>query len=279
MVDVCSRCGKSVSRNKRSRPEIVCRDCRALDGPPKSRPQTGKVKVVRVVACRWCRNLFRAVSPRAVHCSDKCRSASSYAARQKPADVHADCSGDCDNKKHVPCAGGCGNGVWLGSSGSAASPTCRKCRAADTVAAGGVYMDGQWRYQRTCQVCATEFLGQNRRAKFCSKECFANARRVHATPRQRDYVKTLARRARKKAVYVEDVVPAVVFERDNWTCYLCDQPVDKSLSGRHQMGPTVDHVVPISLGGPHSYANVRLAHFSCNSRKSDHYTGQIPLPI
>jgi 5-methylcytosine-specific restriction endonuclease McrA len=29
----------------------------------------------------------------------------------------------------------------------------------------------------------------------------------------------------------------------------------------------VDHIVPISKGGPHSYLNVQLAHAKCNRTK------------
>ena len=47
------------------------------------------------------------------------------------------------------------------------------------------------------------------------------------------------------------------------------------------MAPTIDHIVPISLGGEHSYANCQAVHFMCNSKKSgtpiaDH-TGQMAL--
>lgn len=31
--------------------------------------------------------------------------------------------------------------------------------------------------------------------------------------------------------------------------------------------PTLDHVIPLAKGGEHSRANVRCAHFICNSRR------------
>jgi 5-methylcytosine-specific restriction endonuclease McrA len=46
--------------------------------------------------------------------------------------------------------------------------------------------------------------------------------------------------------------------RDHGICYLC---------GREAQSPTMDHVIPVSLGGPHTRVNVRLACRSCNSRK------------
>ena len=33
--------------------------------------------------------------------------------------------------------------------------------------------------------------------------------------------------------------------------------------------PSIDHIIPVSRGGLHSWDNVRLAHFLCNAVKSD----------
>lgn len=51
-----------------------------------------------------------------------------------------------------------------------------------------------------------------------------------------------------------------VFERDGWRCGLCGghvEPEDASL----------DHVVPLSKGGEHSYANTQCTHWKCNNTK------------
>jgi 5-methylcytosine-specific restriction endonuclease McrA len=74
------------------------------------------------------------------------------------------------------------------------------------------------------------------------------------------YKNTLARRARRAGVAVERVDPIAVFERDGWKCGICLRPVVKEEA-------SVDHIVPIARGGEHSYANVQLAHLSCNKRK------------
>ena len=58
-------------------------------------------------------------------------------------------------------------------------------------------------------------------------------------------------------------------ERDNWTCYICEEVVNTNLPRTSRMGGTVDHVVPISRGGDDSLENLRLAHWICNIRKSD----------
>jgi 5-methylcytosine-specific restriction endonuclease McrA len=64
--------------------------------------------------------------------------------------------------------------------------------------------------------------------------------------------------------------------RDGWGCYICGGtcdpsdflPIDGTSSTRRGPAyPTLDHVVPISAGGEHSEANVRLACSKCNSSK------------
>ena len=60
-----------------------------------------------------------------------------------------------------------------------------------------------------------------------------------------------------------------IFERDNWTCHICGQLVDRALSGRSPMGATIDHLVPLYEGGQHSRANVALAHNSCNAKRGN----------
>ncbi|MFE5332940.1 HNH endonuclease [Embleya sp. NPDC056575] len=75
------------------------------------------------------------------------------------------------------------------------------------------------------------------------------------------------RRARERAAFVEAVVPLVVFERDEWACHICGDPVDRLLSYPDPRCATVDHVIPLSKGGLHAYANCRTAHMLCNSIK------------
>lgn len=69
------------------------------------------------------------------------------------------------------------------------------------------------------------------------------------------------RRARKNEVFVEVIDPLVVFDRDGGICGICLKPVDRKSPWE------VDHIVPISKGGAHSYANVQLSHRRCNRKK------------
>jgi len=60
-----------------------------------------------------------------------------------------------------------------------------------------------------------------------------------------------------------------VFERDNWICYLCGDPVDRYGYANDPAAPAVDHVVPLAGGGAHEPSNWRTAHSYCNNFKSD----------
>lgn len=69
-----------------------------------------------------------------------------------------------------------------------------------------------------------------------------------------------ARQARLLGQFVERVYRSVVFKRDKGICGICHKPVDPS--DWH-----LDHIIPISRGGEHSYANVQVTHPFCNVSK------------
>lgn len=78
-----------------------------------------------------------------------------------------------------------------------------------------------------------------------------------------------ARRARKKGVTVEPVSIARVAERDGFMCGICETRVDMHLAYPDPFSQSLDHVLPLSKGGEHSYANTQLAHLRCNVSKGN----------
>ncbi len=78
------------------------------------------------------------------------------------------------------------------------------------------------------------------------------------------------RRARLAGVPAERFTLAEVAERDGWCCGVCGRKVDPKAKGR--LGKSLDHIVPLALGGPHTMANAQLAHVGCNSAKGDRAT-------
>jgi len=68
-------------------------------------------------------------------------------------------------------------------------------------------------------------------------------------------------------------VPSVaeLVNRDGPNCSICGDPVDMTLRARVDgyMGPSIDHILPRSLGGSDEPENLALAHLSCNMQKSN----------
>jgi|ERR1051326_2649289 5-methylcytosine-specific restriction endonuclease McrA len=81
------------------------------------------------------------------------------------------------------------------------------------------------------------------------------------------------RMAMEKAAWDEDVDIAVLYARDGGICQLCLETVDYELRGRHPMQKSIDHIIPISRGGRHGYANTQLAHLECNIKKGNRMPG------
>lgn len=88
-------------------------------------------------------------------------------------------------------------------------------------------------------------------------------------------------RALKRKAMVERFLHVEIFERDGWLCQLCGLPIDRDAAWPHPMSVSLDHIVPLSLGGAHSRANTQCAHISCNIGKSNRYDGyqQIALEV
>ena len=157
----------------------------------------------------------------------------------------------------------------------------------------------------TCSVCRESFAAGKTTIKFCSSRCsnknldlnnpircseadcdrgvrgkglcamhwrrLARAEGREANPawddnRRAHYHK---RRAQKLGTQVEDLRPIDIFERDIWLCGLCVTPVDPESAWPDPMSPSLDHILPLSKGGTHTYENVQLAHLTCNVSKGN----------
>lgn len=115
-----------------------------------------------------------------------------------------------------------------------------------------------------CPVCGE----LTTRKVYCSKECARKAGNAQQEARRRAKV--------KDALIDKDITLKRLYERDHGTCYLCGEKCDwedkEERDGTIICGdryPSVEHVIPLSKGGEHSWENVRLAHRICNTRKRD----------
>lgn len=123
----------------------------------------------------------------------------------------------------------------------------------------------------SCAECGNQVQTSYRdqRKKFCSDVCSGrNHRRIRRK----------MERARLREVQVERVDPIKVFDRDGWRCQICGTKTQKAKRGKvHPRAPELDHIVPLSVGGEHSYRNTQCACRECNSKKGNAVYGQIPM--
>lgn len=92
----------------------------------------------------------------------------------------------------------------------------------------------------TCRACGRTILWHSART-YCSTVCNRNR----------------PRRWRKHALEVH--------ERDQWTCQLCGTATLREWVKGDMRSPTLDHIMPRSLGGSDDIGNLRTAHWLCNS--------------
>jgi hypothetical protein len=156
-----------------------------------------------------------------------------------------------------------------------------------------------WKQARTpkdCLQCGRLFYLDGR---FCSGRCanravlasscvdcghgVSHSWRVR-TPRCRKCLnrrnnKSNRKRCRKYGVrYDSKLKPKVIFQRDDYKCYLCGRQTRPDKPPRHPRYPTVDHVVPLSAGiYGHVDHNVRCACNECNTRKGTEWDRQLVL--
>lgn len=179
--------------------------------------------------------------------------------------------------------------MWSGS--SSASPEkrlCRPCRRARVGGQTSAELEAV-RYRRRvektvprpCAWCGGEFRSSTRGVLCCSLTCAQLRRnaegrgvRKYATEAERAAAelerwqrKNRRRRALKRGARSEPYSLAEIAERDRFCCGICSSLVDMTLRAPDRWSATVDHVVPIVLGGDDLRSNVQLAHFGCNSRK------------
>lgn len=116
-----------------------------------------------------------------------------------------------------------------------------------------------------CTVCGVQWCnlyGKTRRSQ-CSDECADAVRRAW-----KKRGKSL-RRARRR-ISGETVLRERVFRRDRWMCRGCGCRTPRSLMGLcEDSAPELDHIVPLSKGGAHTYENTQLLCRVCNILKSD----------
>lgn len=110
--------------------------------------------------------------------------------------------------------------------------------------------------------------GNSKRKEYCSDICSNKySKRV--------YGNNHTHRARHFGCECEAVNPIRVFMRDGWRCQLCGEKLKRKDRGSiKNCAPELDHIIPLSKGGEHSYRNTQCVCRKCNGEKGNIERGQ-----
>ncbi|WP_409229186.1 HNH endonuclease [Gudongella sp. SC589] len=121
-----------------------------------------------------------------------------------------------------------------------------------------------------CDECGTSFNAVNVNQKYCSVEC---------SNKRDNRIKDINRRTRLKENGGVDwsISLTKLIKRDKNRCHICGSKCNKNDYTMDELNnfivgadyPSIDHVIPVSKGGTHTWDNVKLAHHYCNSIKSN----------
>lgn len=146
------------------------------------------------------------------------------------------------------------------------SPPCGKRGHRDNKARRCAEPDCE-RPTRAWGLCAAHYKAQHPNRKQWKKNGDPLVRRAALRKR------TQQRRAAKRDPQAELIDRDDIGNRDGWRCGLCAKRVARLLAYPHPMSASLDHIVPLSLGGLHTKANVQIAHLSCNVAKGNRVDG------
>lgn len=124
-----------------------------------------------------------------------------------------------------------------------------------------------------CIRCGESFVSR-KGTMYCSQPCW-NA--VIAEKYANSNGGRGANRTRKLREHNAKVAPVNrkrIFERDRWRCHLCGNKINEKLKSPHPQSATIDHLIPLAVGGTHEPANVAAAHRFCNMSKGDRGGGE-----
>lgn len=131
----------------------------------------------------------------------------------------------------------------------------------------------QYRQSHREELC----LKQREYTKRFGRKPWSGSKAAHKRYYQANKEKYLNYTARRRAWKTNQSLPhervsrKEIFKRDNFICHLCKKKVKtEQLS--------IDHLIPLSQGGQHTYGNLATAHLLCNQRRGvNHRPAQLRL--
>lgn len=197
--------------------------------------------------------------------------------RHKAGD-HSLCSPD--RARHGACSR-CGKTIQVGPD-SRPEPVCQPCRREAPVRYGLMISPAPQAYTCANADCGREFRRANVQSvkvpPCCSPSCKTKVmiqlglmpQSVAKTPgvdrATRRTARSRARRLRHAETW-DGVGDEEILDRDGWRCQIpgCKRrPIRRDLKYPHPRSKSIDHVIPLSLGGDDTAVNKRAAHLGCN---------------
>lgn len=152
------------------------------------------------------------------------------------------------------------------------------------------YVQYRLEHPKTCVECGVLFNWNDNKQIYCSKKCVKkhnNRNHPKLNSKKRKRIKQL----KANGEYDNSVTLEALRLRYKDVCAICGKKVSPKdfvwRNGTFIVGikyPSIDHILPVSKGGTHTWDNVQLAHMDCNSFKNannsyETATGQIRLSI
>ncbi len=151
-------------------------------------------------------------------------------------------------------------------------------------------------FEYVCPVCGREFTSPYS-VQTCSRRCggmvaawkmlrpglpFDREEMAAICDRRKMRGKTQSRaRQLRHAQTWDGISDDEILERDGWRCQIpgCKRrPIRKDAAYPHPRSPSVDHIIPLSLGGDDTAVNKRAAHLVCNVARGNRVgVEQLPL--
>lgn len=122
-----------------------------------------------------------------------------------------------------------------------------------------------------CSVCNVNFTRLYKNASsICSDNC------VKEKERTIKRIEKGKRRAIERGLESDNIDPIKIFERDKWTCHICNKKTDKNKRGTYEdKAPELDHIISLAEGGTHTFGNVACSCRKCNGDKGSKSLGQL----
>jgi 5-methylcytosine-specific restriction endonuclease McrA len=117
-----------------------------------------------------------------------------------------------------------------------------------------------------CATCGAPISGNQ--SKFCSAKCGWTVRRLDWPGKLKNADFIHRARAKKHGVRWEVVDLMAIVERDGFNCQICGMPIDPEAPVRGKFSLSIDHIIPLAIGGSHTADNVRATHLVCNLGKA-----------